>query len=457
MKPKPTRLQWWTAGERWLLIGYLLLFLPLFRPDVGVSDPTGYYAWARSLLIDGDLDLTNEFQHFGMGHAILRTPTGYVHNQWAAGSAWLWLPLMGVAHGLVGLGGILGWPLPADGYSWPYVWAAALTTTLTGLAALLIVYRLARALFGNTAALVATLAVWLATPLVFYQYHQPLMAHANDAFLNALFVLTWWQARRANFAPAYMVYLALVIGAAVWVRTQNGILLIALCADLVYEPLSAWLRDRRMAGWKSTAGRAFYLLLGFALLFAPLSIFWRIIYGGWLVNTYDASGGGTLTWSAPHWLDVLFSSDRGLFVWAPVTLIALAGLRPLFATDARLARLLTIVALLHWYVISCWSIWAGGHAFGPRLWIALTPFWGLALAALLDGSGRWRPWVGRLIVGVVGLLIVWNILLMLQYSIGLVAPTGEVDLALMVKNQFAMFPQLLTSVLERIDRMMAPL
>lgn len=442
------------TSERLLILLYLLLFIPLFRPEVGVSDPTGYYSWARSLLLDGDLALSNEFQHYGMLQSAPLTPTGYLHNQWAAGSAWIWLPLMALVHGLLLAGGAALLDVAVDGYSWPYVWAASFTTTLTGLAALLILFRLARQLFGDSAALLATLGIWLATPLIFYQYHQPLLAHANDALMNAAFVWLWWRARQAHFPPRSLFWLGVVIGAAVWVRTQNGLLLVVAAVDCSAGPLGQLLRRQGGVMWAQLMRRLVALFAGFALLMVPLMLFWRVIYGAWIVNTYTATGGGELQWWAPHWLDVLISSDRGLWTWAPITLLSLLGLRWLFVADARLARLLSLVALSQWYVISSWSYWSGGHAFGPRFWIALTPFWLLTLAAFVAQANRTARWVGQSLAVLIVALIGWNILLMLQYSIGLVAPTGEVDLGLMVKNQFTVLPQLFGQVWGRIQQML---
>ncbi len=451
------RLPWRVTSERLLILLYLLLFVPLFRPEVGVSDPTGYYSWARSLLLDGDLALSNEFSHYGMSQSAPLTPTGYLHNQWAAGSAWIWLPLMALVHGLLLAGGSALLDVAADGYSWPYVWAASFTTTLTGLAALLILFRLARQLFCDRAALLATLGIWLATPLLFYQYHQPLLAHANDALLNAGVVWLWWRARQLDFSPRSLFWLGVVIGAAVWVRTQNGILLIAASVDCCAEPLMQFLRGRGGIDWPQLIRRMVALLAGFALLGLPLMLFWRVIYGAWIVNTYAASEGGELLWWAPHWLDVLISSDRGLWTWAPITVLSLLGLRWLFVTDARLARLLGLIALLQWYVISSWSYWSGGHAFGPRFWIALTPFWVLTLAALVAQANRTARWVGQSLAVLIVALIGWNILLMLQYSIGLVAPTGEVDLRVLVTNQFTVLPELFGRVWERIQQLVPAL
>ena len=446
-------------GHYWLIALYLLLFIPLFRPIVSPIDPVGYYSWARSLLIDGNLDVRNEFTDLNMPPGAPTTPTGYMHNQWSAGSALIWLPGMAAVHGGVLVANGLGLAIPADGYSWPYPLMAAFISSLTGLLALWLAYRLARELFGEFAALLATITVWLATPFVFFQYHQPLMSHAHDACANALGLTLWWRTRQEPFDRRLWFWLGLVIGIAVWIRPQNGVLLLAVGAiwlvDWVWPDPKGWGKPSGSIGYmkKERALRPrllhqlFPLITGFLLLIIPLLLFWHEVFGAWLVNSYTASGGGTFDFSAPHWLEVLFSSNRGLFTWTPVTLFCLLGLRWLWPQHNRLAWLITILVSAHWYVISSWSFWAGGDSPGPRLWLTLTPIFIIGLAAWVHQI-RNLPQLWFILAGAT--FIIWNLLLLLQYSLGLVAPTGEVDLWLMVKNQLTVLPYIFSHVFERL-------
>ena len=456
MKPIDMRFPRLVSNWRLIIVIYLALFLPLFRPVVSVVDPVGYYSWSRSLLIDGDLNVADEFAHYGMDGGVPTTPTGYLHNQWAAGSSLIWLPGMMAAHAAVTLSARLGAPVAADGYSWPYAWAASLTSTITGLGAVLLSYLLARKLFGVFPSLLSAIAVWLASPLVFYQYHQPLMSHANDAWLWALFVLVWWDARQHNYRPTSMLGLGLVIGAAVWVRTQNLLLLFVVLVETGFDLVSG----ARHSGWKISTRHALKrvapLSVGFASLFVPLALFWHTVYGVWIVNTYQATGGGTFDWHAGHLLEVLFSTDRGLLVWMPIAFLCIIGVKWLFQADRRLTLVLSGAALLHLYVVSSWSWWFGGAAFGPRFWIVLTPFFTLGLAAFVNHLDH-TVHVPRLaLIGLSSLFVVWNFLLMLQYSLGLVASSGPVDLGAMIKNQFIVAPQILERVLMRLSRVRIP-
>jgi hypothetical protein len=416
---------------------YLLLLLLMFRPMVYPIDPAGYYSWARTILIDGDLNVANEFSHYGVKDVPL-TPTGYEHNQWPAGSGILWLPLMLLAHAGTTLAASLGAPIAADGYSWPYVFAASLSSTLAGLAAVLITYALARKLVGNFAALLSSLVVWLATPFVYYQFYEPLFAHANDVLLNALFVIGWWHARQRGDRFAWMVILGLISGLAVWVRVQNAVLLLAVLVEASYDFVVSARHRAWRSGLRQSGLRVAGLVAGFSIFLIPLLIFWHTVYGSWIVNTYQASGGGTFDWRAPHVFDVMISTDRGLFVWAPITLLCLMGVPWLYRTDRRLTALLSGIALLQLYLIGSWSHWEGGAAFGPRFWIGLTPFFTLGLAALFDhldhAIGAPTSRVALVCMGV--LFIAWNSLLMVQYRAAMVAATGPVQLDRMIQNQW---------------------
>src|ERR1700691_5400999 len=114
-----TRLPRFTKYE-WLLAIIFLLTLPLSNPWVR-GDGVGYYAFARSLLIEHRLDFTKDWQagntRFPMGRPweggnprpAEYTVTGLIDNHFAVGPAILWSPFLIVTHVAVlsydGLGG----------------------------------------------------------------------------------------------------------------------------------------------------------------------------------------------------------------------------------------------------------------------------------------------------------------------------------------------------------------
>src|SRR5262245_31515668 len=68
------------------------------------NEGLGYYAWLRSLLIDGDWQFDNEFDEFNPTHQGVppdRTPAGRRANPWSVGPACVWAIPITLCHGLV--------------------------------------------------------------------------------------------------------------------------------------------------------------------------------------------------------------------------------------------------------------------------------------------------------------------------------------------------------------------
>jgi hypothetical protein len=90
------------------------------------GDGLGYYAWLRSLLIDGDWDFANEFdEHNALGDDVRigLTELGRRENPFSVGPACAWS--LGVVPVHLFLEYHRDLPWPADGYSLPYQLASA--------------------------------------------------------------------------------------------------------------------------------------------------------------------------------------------------------------------------------------------------------------------------------------------------------------------------------------------
>lgn len=95
---------------------------------------------------------------------------------------------------------------------------------------------------------------------------------------------------------------------------------------------------------------------------------------------------------------VLFSPSRGLFIFSPVTLVALYLIVRYWkhCSSRGLAVLALTIIGLHLTIVSSWVEWWGGPSYGPRLQLELVP-WFVLLAILgirsfleIDGLNRRR-------------------------------------------------------------------
>lgn len=443
----------WTAlssGAKWLILIWLVT-LPLANPWVR-GDGVGYYAYIQALMVHGNLNLKEDWLHANPSFLLIRlkpdgqlnaaqfTKTGHIDDHFAVGPAMLWAPFLVPVHiAVLGLDR-LGADIPANGFSLPYRLAMALATAFYGFLALWMSFWLAREYFGERVALVATLAIWFGSSLIVYMYFNPSWAHAQAAFVVALF-LWYWLRTRGERKPLQWLWLGLMGGLMLDVYYPNGVLFLLPLADA----LGHWRRmlfgaEKRLAG----AGRALasHLLFAVAVIvaFLPTLITRAIIYGSPFSTGYTE----WWKWTAPFRWQVLFSSDHGLLTWTPILALSVLGLLIFWRRERRLGGLFLLVLFGFYYLISCYQHWNGISSFGNRFFVSLTVLFVLGLAALLDG---WRRWTnGRIAArrsanAMLALLVIWNLGFVFQWGTQLVPARGPISWRQMAYNQVQVVPR----------------
>ena len=98
---------------------------------------------------------------------------------------------------------------------------------------------------------------------------------------------------------------------------------------------------------------------------APQLALYKWITGEWFVNAYVTHGMG-FTFLSPHLIDVLFSTQKGLFFWSPILLLSVPGVF-LAKGQARafVWPALVVFALQAWLIAS-WVEWQFGASYGHR-------------------------------------------------------------------------------------------
>jgi hypothetical protein len=363
---------------------WLATTLLWLQPGVLIPDGAGYYAWLPSTHLDRDLLFFDEWQRFGLirGSEIRFkdvTATDHLSNHWTAGSAMVWYPafLLGsAARSLVP-------PLrqfAANGISLPYNVPVVATSALAGLAALLIGAAIARRFVDERAAVLAAIAIWFGSPLLWYSLLSATMAHAIGAAVCALVVLLALRLREGVTAER-MFSLGLAIGLAAAVRPQN--------APFALVPLFLVPRD----AWRAMLRKLPMLFAGGLLAALPQLIASQALYGAPLafVNVGGAQHGNDWHPFERVWLvETLFSSYHGMFVWTPLLAVAIAGFFFLHRADRGLGHAAMTMFAAQWLINSLLdrTFWSG-LAFGQRRFDNCTIFFLLGLAALFARLPRW--------------------------------------------------------------------
>lgn len=446
-----------TRTEKFLVVLFLLT-LPFISPRVR-GDGIGYYAFARSILIDHNLQFNGDWRDPNARPALVETDkngkvisasnytkTGHLDNHFSVGPAILWAPFLIVTHVAMIVVYYAGWRIPADGFSSPYLIAMAAATAVYGFLGLWFSFWLARKYLGERWALIATLGIWFASSLPAYMYADPSWSHAHSAFTVALFVW-YWDTSRENRGLRQWALLGLVAGLMIDTYYLNATLLLLPAiesASKYREPDER--QTSRQPGQPLRGNLVFIALTLLALL--PTFFTKKILYGSYFDFGYTEHW----FWNSPALWKVCFSMQHGLFSLTPILLVAVAGLALLWKYDRELGCSAAAVFVVFLYAMGCYERWNGVVSFGNRFFVSLTPLFVLGLAAAFSEFARlWGnvPGATRRIAVVSALLILWNVGLVYQWNTGLLSDVSPVVWQEVVYNQFRVIPGDLLRALQK--------
>ncbi len=410
-------------------IGFLLLF-----QNVLVHDALWYYGYLRSAIVQGDLDLYDEF--------VLRNPHGmYLPPPEAPlfhlGTSILQAPLALLVRPLALLLGRAGIVPGGDGYGPLETFAAAFASMLLAIGGIALTHRLACRVTTAGASAVAQVTLLFASPLAFFAFVWPGYPHPATVFLAALFLLLWSvEGERRPFL------LGLIGGALALVHPQDIVYLALPALDAINDATVRARGGGGRAALGSLLRSGARLAAGALLGFAPQLAAWRATSGRFLPHVYGEIG-DPFRWGQPAFVEVLLSAYNGLLTWTPLCGLALAGLFLLRRGQARLFRGLAIVFALEWWAIASYGYWWGGASFGARYFLSAWPVLGVGLAA---AAGWLQRRIGLRAAGVLAApFVYWNLLLMAQFRLEWIPHNHPPDLGEVLRRQLLDAPRALIS------------
>ena len=454
------------TAECYLLLLFLLS-LPFLNPWVR-GDGVGYYAFARALLIEHNLDFAKDYQFanasfrgprldaYGQPKADFRTSTGHLDNHFTIGPAILWSPFLILAHTGVLLARAIGSSVAADGFSAPYRIAMAFATAFYGFVSLLLSFRLARRYVEERWAFLSTLAIWGASSLPVYMYFNPSWSHAHSAFAVALFLWYWHQTRPSRSISQWLL-IAAIAGLMLNVYYANAVVLVVLAVEALPQYLAGFQSVSSIAAsvkprFSDLLLRHFLFAVVLLICLLPTFITRLLIYGSPFESGYLPLR--DWLWSSPAFLSVLFSSNHGLLTWTPILLFSILGLFLFYRREPGPGAPFLAAFLAFYVFICCYPDWAGISSYGNRFFISLTMLFILGLAVFLDRIAAFFRFRSRraalaAVCGVLALFVLWNGGLMFQWGSHLIAPRGPVSFSEVAHNQFFVVPSQLSANLQR--------
>jgi hypothetical protein len=398
------------------------------------SDGIAYFLYARSAVVDLDLDLTDEFAYLDpqfppdsramepLRKWSSRSADGKLRPPWPVGAGLIMTPFYAVGYGLERLSAALS-GRSANSYGVIPQCAFALGSTAFGLLGFWCLVLMCREIADERFAYLASLGVTLCGPVVFFVFFHPSMAHASSFGLVTLMTLIWLRGWKYGTNLRTMLALGLLLGVAITVRYQNALFGIL--------PAALTLKDWRRVGLRIAAMQA---LVGLAACLLPVLV---LLHGQFKMSTGHgqtsfAAAQYPIDFTSPYFFDVLFSCRHGAFHWAPVLGIGALGL--LWAAYRRngWAAVLLIAFAAHAYLIGGFGLskvaygdnplppgwlnhWDNAPSFGMRYLTECAPFFALGLGFLMQGT-RARIKSSVWAVGL-SLFALWNGLLIIAYGL----------------------------------------
>lgn len=381
-----------TGGE---ILAVSLVFLVAtyytgFEKILVMADGEGYYDYLPSVFIHHDINRheaspaaqPEKFSRISSKGFYLPAGEGMLVNKYPCGTALLQSPFF-----------LYSWfthpaePGPNDGYQDFYQESILYAAGFYLFLALFFLRKLLGSYgIGPWIILLSQLLTALATSVFIYTVHDPAFSHIYSFFaVTAFFYFTKTYFDKQT--PAALFRMLFFLGLVALLRNFNliAVFFVPFLAGSFANLKQGILGAFRL--WKALAGG----LLACLALISIQSVLWYLQSGRFFIYSY---GEERFYFSEPHLADILFSYQKGLFVYAPVLFLSLFGLLFFLARKQFYLFLCwTGFFLLLAYVLSCWWAWWFGGSFGHRAFIDFYAIFFLLFGLLMQQLNRVLRWL----------------------------------------------------------------
>lgn len=326
------------------------------------ADASGYHVYNPMWFIyDNDSkNLPDSItQKTGNGFS-LNEQSGKIITKYTSGVAILQSPFFLAAH-------LLAEPMgfPPDGFSPIYHRGIMIAGAFYGSLGLLFSFLFLKRYFSEKTSLITVAAFFLCTNLFYYTLDASGFLHVYAFFLiSASALLTSVTFEKPTLKNILLLTFSLAL--AVLIRPTNIILIpfvILFGSNFKIEERLGFIKKHRKP-------IAISLLLS-GIVFIPQFIYWNQSFGSPLVYSYREEGFPFLL--SPRLIPVWFSTNNGLFTWAPVLFISVAGMIFSFWKQNKNGMLIGGIFLVASYIFASWWNYWFGCAMGARSFVEYYP------------------------------------------------------------------------------------
>lgn len=402
--PSPSNKHIYAKLSLGLFVTCLLVYAIFWSGHHYSIDGVVYFQYAKVLLFHHTLSM-DPLLHWGVD-----IPSG----RWPIGLSLAYLPVLAVLSSTVFQGNdeITRIPYnpaleydPAVLANPSYLYSSFLNPAITAFTAVILFFVCVRLGFSIKRACAATFAFGLVSPAAIYaksDFAQPLASLL--LLLTFFFVLDARDRGRSR-----LVIAGVFLGAAILARPEIIISPAPVIVGTAYFIRRNANSDRPLISLKYIPD-----LLALSVPVLAFVIFNQYLNflrtGSWLSVGYNPVVEFTADPSAIGTALVgnLISPGRGILMFFPLGVLALAGIRRLVRQDRLIGCVLILVIISDLLLFAAWKDWTGGVSWGPRFFIPLMPYLTILAFMGYDSLTRVAGWLRRsLFIGLtaVGVLI----------------------------------------------------
>ncbi len=378
------------------VIVFFILVFPLVNfnhhsynePKEGVIlfDIKSYYAYLPATFIYKDLSLgfmRNDPSFFNRWIWPVETPTGKSAILTTMGLSVLYAPFFLIGH----VAATISPQYDANGYSFPYHVALQFSTLFYFIIGLIFLRKLLARYFNDKVTALTMFAIAGGTNLFFYVGYAAPMPHGYNFVLITMFVYfleKWYD----KISLKNTVILGLLSGIIALIRPTNIIILLLIPFWRTASFIDIKNNFTRLVkNWYHVA----LMAAMFILVWVPQFIYWKYVSGRLFYFSYGERS-DRFYWDNPQIFKMLFSFDKGWFIYTPIMLLAVIGLYSMYKQKIKFTIPISIYLTVMIYVLSSWWCWWYGGSFGQRSMVDFYGLMALPLAAFINGGFKNKIW-----------------------------------------------------------------
>lgn len=343
------------------------------------SDAKGYYSYLPAIFIYHDLNYGffdkiekekyfNKFLFYDYRTVVNNKYT----NKYFAGTALCEMPFFLIAHMYAHISGS-----DTDGFSKPYLISvniAVIFYLLLGLYFLNKTLRLYNITDKNIA--LVLFSIVFGTNIYYYTIGESGMSHVYSFSIISIFIYLvkdFFENKNNKF----IILIGLFLGIITLIRPINLVILLAL-------PFIAGSIQNLKEGFGQLSKNYFKTsisIIFFVTIASIQPIIYKISTGNFITYTY---GNEYFDFLNPHFIDILFSYKKGLFIYTPLLFLSILGLIKLYRNHKFESITFFLFFIIITYIFSSWCIWWYGGSFSSRVYIDYFALFGIVLALFLN-------------------------------------------------------------------------